>query len=407
MKPTRSRPPSAIEVQHFHTSSLMFENHLYHRSKNRPQSTSSDLETRAPMPLPESSEPESDIFQDDLVIYHDLDEQTLQKTGTSADTTPKKWPQQNGEANAYANGHVALDVRPHAGEGNQYEDFEALKHKADRPTPRAGYEDMEGYMLPSIAGSFKESPKPLEYDKAAILPRDRVADQVGYINPAFQTDEALEALQNAHVLEDIQIDEILETDEEERHLPTAPPVPYSDAGFYEEKELGDQETPDFLKSDFSNEPENSADWAKRNELSHGMDNLWESDMLRTPEDATDHSKGVHGDSEQLHTNEDAVGHSEGFHGDTEQLHTDEGEADHSELVPGEPEQLHSDDDGGLKFVGIRHGEPAEEHHLDLDVLGETTTDDLDLPPPPSSEELVWLYPEHELARDDPVGTGYL
>ena len=404
----------------------MFENHLYHTSKNRPQSTASDLETRAPMPLPESSEPKSDIFQDDLVIYHDLDEQTLQKTGTSADTTPKEWPQQNGEANAYANGHVVLDVRPHAGEGNQYEDFEALKHKADRPTPRAGYEDMEGYMLPSTAGSFKESPKPLEY-KAAILPRDRVADQVGYINPAFQTDEALEALQNAHALEDIQIDEILETDEEEWRLPTAPPVPYSDAGFYEEKKLGDQETPDFLKSDFSNEPENSVDWAKRNELSHGMDNLWESDMLRTPEDATDHSKGVHGDSEQLHTNEDAVGHSkgfhgdteqlhtdedeadhsEGFHGDTEQLHTDEDEADHSELVPGEPEQLHSDDDCGLKFVGIRHGEPAEEDHLDLDVLGETTTDDIDLPPPPSPEELVWLYPEHELARDDPVGTGYL
>lgn len=385
----------------------MFDNSLYYTSKTRPQSTSSDPETRAPMPLPEPCERKSDLFTDDPVIYHDVDEQTLLKTDANAYATPQKSSQHDRETNAYANGHVVLDVRSHAGEGNLYEDFNALKHKADHPTPRAGYEDMGGYLLPSVAGSFKENAKPNGHDKAAILPKESVAVQFGYVNPVFQSDQTPETLQNADVSEDIQVNEIQGTDGEKRPLPTGPPVedhplpssspcveedypltsaeeyplttpqpaeeeyptnidppvPRSNAGFYEEKELDDQETPDFL-DDFNSEAKSNVHWTEQDESTHGTDNFSETEMLRTPEDAADHS------------GED-LGEADWFH-----------------------------DDDGLKFVGIRHDNPAEEDRLDLDSVGETATDDLDLPPPPPPSELIWQYPEYELAGKTPTNSGY-
>ena len=446
----------------FHAETLMFENSLYNSSKTRPLSASSssggDPGTRAPMPPPPPQPPldqrnKSDLFQDDLVVYHDLDDHATEahpKTGSGNGggvvVVPQKWSKLTGEANAYANGHVALDMRPLAGEANQYEDFNALKqqHKwgdqdgggggggGGKRGLRSGYEDMEGYTMPSfvaVAGSSKQqndgNPEPVggRVDTAPLLDVDDV-DKLGeeqHLNPAFQSDESpiddrgekqhpnpafqsdgrpqvapRQRKKNPDIPEDPRVEEIPETDEEEHvtSLPPAPPVPLSSE---DEEALYGQDPPQELPAETDDSAKgrakNRVRWSERDEHIQDTDN--DSDFGK-PEDAADVSAAREpGEPEQFHRDDN----DDDDRDDNDDNHDGDDDRDDND----DNHDNHDGDDDALEFVGVTHQKPTEEDRLDFDSVGETTTDDPPLPPPP--EENLWQYPEYELARLAPKRTG--
>ena len=389
-----------MEVQHFKASALTFENTLYNVNKVRTQSSSSDPQTRAPMPLP-------DLHQDDPVIYHDADEEKVSSDSGDAVDGEKPYPCSS-EVNSYANIQEALDVRPSAGETNQYQDFEALTQNSERPSPSAHPVDVDGYTKPVVSGSVKRASGPDDVATEQSLrltvagPRSGYMDMGGYVEPsgpgsgqgnlgvgegasgqrgnpsagysnmAFQSDDtpSEEATFNCPV-----------------EPAPAPPAPNVRIEKQDSGEADDLEPHTF-----------ASNGSAHNTSSPDVHDARGTNDDQLMEDAVTSLEGTAGeplDENTLPAPEITLDNF--FLEETQpELDTD----DHFAQASGELDNIHHDvDDYGLQFVANKSQRKQDaEDHVDIVSPGETTTDDPGFPAAPG--HLMWQYPEYEVERGD-------